>query len=142
MATLNNFDQFLNRILRELPGIRHRGLLRLTKRVGHDLIDSVPIKTGRLANNWVASTNPAGSSYYNKSARGSRGTGKMRFDRTVERLKKLKLDNIYLSNATPYGGYAVWKSGRNIDAEFRQSAQRNLARLRAEFIDEINRLKK
>ena len=142
MAALKDIDHVLKRLERQIPEIRRRGLLRLAKRVGHDMIDAMPVKTGRLANNWVASENPTGSGLYNRTAKGNYTTAKFRFDRTIERLKKRRLNNIVLSNATPYGGYALLRSGRNVDATFDQSALLNLDRLKKEFIDEINRLKK
>ena len=130
-----NIEKVMNKLAKRIPEMTQKGMKIAAKQIADDVIDQMPLKTGRLANNWHASR--GGRTRYEPHARGSKSQAKERINKQIDALPKG--DNLYLDNPTTYGIPAIQR--RQGVGAVRQAAikahKKSLAKLTKLFDAEI-----
>ena len=139
MATqLQGLVKGIDRLKKRIPDIIANGLKRTAHRVVDDVVDAMPVQTGRLANNWEASPTKA-SRGFDQSKRGTKQSAKTKLHEEIDRINVTKRDAIYLNNPTPYGRYTIdhsktnealargaRKAGKDLEEEFYKEFKKEL----------------
>ena len=140
MPDLKDIDNLMARLAKRIPEMTKQGMKIAAKDISAGMIDSpaMPVRTGRLVNNWQANTNRNPS--YNAQARGTRQSAKRSINDQIDGLPA-DASNIYLQNPTRYGVVAIGRK-KNIGRVFKdgQRAQRRTAKKLTKLFDkEIKR---
>ena len=138
MPDLKDLNKKLAKLEKQLPDIYAKGLKRTANRVGNLVIDTMPIDTGRLANNWNASATKGGKGF-DKNKRGTKDQAKKRLKRSIDKIKINRSGKLYLNNPTTYGVSVIdirktneavvrgsRKAGKDLEEEFYKAFQKEL----------------
>ena len=138
MAELRDIDKVINKIVARIPELATKATKVAAKDISNAVIDHMPIKTGKLANNWQAARTD--SSSFDPQRRGDLSTAKKRINDEIDRLPP-NTKNIYLNNPAPYGVPALARKGRTgaVYSAARTAQRKTVQKLAKQFGAEFSK---